>query len=154
MTRRLVRQRRCGAFAAESAVVLPTLLFLIFAIVVGGFGVFRYQQIAMLAREGARYASVHGGQYQAETGKPAATPQDVYNNAIVPLATNLDLSQMSYSVNWSNNSNMPYCVDVNHDYETPTRNTVTVTIWYNWFPEVFLVGPIVMSSSSTVPMYY
>ena len=151
MTRRFSSHRRRGSVATESVVVLPTLVFLILSIVVGGYGVFRYQQIAMLAREGARYASVHGGQYQQETGNSAATPQDVYNNAIVPFATNLDLSQLSYSVTWNAN-NMPY--SVSNDYETPTNNTVTVTVHYNWFPEAYLIGPIVLSSTSTMPMSY
>lgn len=151
MVHRFVRLRRRGIAAAESIVVLPTLLFFLLAIVVGGYGVFRYQQMALLAREGARYASVHGGQYQQETGNPAATPQDVYNNAIVPYATALDLSQLSYSVSWNVN-NMPY--SANNEYEKPTRNTVKVTISYNWFPELYLVGPIRLSSTSTIPMSY
>jgi Flp pilus assembly protein TadG len=151
MTRQLALQRRRGSLTTESIVVLPTLLFLIVATVVGGYGIFRYQQIAMLAREGARYASVHGGQYQQETGNSAATPQDIYNNAIAPFATSLDLSQLSYSVTWNAN-NMPY--SVNNDYETPTNNTVTVTVRYNWFPEAYVVGPIVLSSTSTMPMSY
>jgi Flp pilus assembly protein TadG len=151
MPHRAGRPRRSGFAATESIVVLPTLFFLILATVVGGYGIFRYQQIAMLAREGSRYASVHGGQYQQETGNPAVTPQDVYNNAILPLATSLDLSQLSYSVTW-NTSNMPYTVT--NDYENPTGNTVTVTVSYNWFPEVYLVGPITLSSTSTVPMSY
>jgi Flp pilus assembly protein TadG len=151
MIRRLSSQRRRGSLSVESVVTIPVLLTLILAILVGGYGVFRYQQIAMLAREGARYASVHGGQYQVETGNTAATPQDVYNNAIVPYAVNLDLSQLSYTVTW-NSSNMPY--SVNTDYEAPTNNTVTVTVNYKWFPEALLVGPIVLSSSSTIPMSY
>lgn len=151
MTRRLTQKRRHATAIAESAIVLPTLLFLIFATVIGGFGIFRYQQIAMLAREGARYASVHGGQYQQETGNAAATQQDVYNNAIVPFATNLDLSQLSCNVAWNAN-NMPY--SVNNDYETPTNNTVTVTVSYTWFPEAYVAGPIVLSSTSTMPMSY
>jgi hypothetical protein len=137
--------------ATESVVVVPVVVFFILATLVGGYGVFRYQQIALLAREGARYASVHGGQYQLETGNTAATPQDVYNNAILPYAVNLDLSQLSYAVTW-NSSNMPY--SVSSDYEKPTNNTVTVTVTYNWFPEAYLVGPIVLSSSSTMPMSY
>ena len=151
MLHRSLVRRRVGFAATESIVVLPTLMFLILATVVGGYGIFRYQQIAMLAREGARYASVHGGQYQQETGNPAATPQDVYNNAIAPYATNLDLAQLSYTVSWNSN-NMPYTVSNN--YETPTGNTVTVTVHYNWFPEAYLAGPIVLSSTSTVPMSY
>ncbi|MGH7171276.1 MAG: TadE/TadG family type IV pilus assembly protein [Gemmataceae bacterium] len=151
MAHRVTHPRRCGFIATESIVVLPTLLFLILATVVGGYGIFRYQQIAMLAREGARYASVHGGLYQQETGNAAATPQDVYNNAILAYATSLDLTQLSYSVTW-NASNMPY--SVGNDYENPTGNTVTVTVRYNWFPEIYLVGPITLSSTSTVPMSY
>ncbi len=151
MIRRCPREQRSAFIASESLVVLPTLFFLIIATVVGGYGVFRYQQIAMLAREGARWASVHGGQYQRDTGNAAATPSDVYNNAIAPYATSLDLSQLTYSVSW-NSSNMPYTV--NGDYEKPTGNTVTVTINYNWLPEMYLVGPITLSSTSTVPMSY
>jgi hypothetical protein len=144
--------RKRTAFAAtESLVVLPTLIFLIIATVVGGYGVFRYQQIALLAREGARWASVHGAQYQQETGNSAATPQDVYNNAIAPYATSLDLSQLTYSVTWNSNNMVYTLVD---DYEKPTGNTVTVTINYNWFPEMYLVGPITLSSTSTLPMSY
>lgn len=151
MVRRFLRQRRLGIVTTEGVLILPILMFLILSTVVGGYGVFRYQQISMLAREGARYASVHGGQYQQETGNAAATAQDVYNNAIVPLATSLDVSQLSATVAW-NSSNMPY--SVNTDYEAPTGNTVTVTVSYNWFPELYLVGPITMSSTSTMPMSY
>ncbi|HTU93687.1 MAG TPA: TadE family protein [Gemmataceae bacterium] len=151
MVCRLSQKRRRGSLSTEAVIVLPTLLFLIVATVVGGYGIFRYQQIAMLAREGARYATVHGGQYQQETGNPAATPQDIYNNAIVPFAANLDLSLLSYSVAWNAND-MPY--SVNTDYETPTNNTVTVTVSYKWFPEAYLIGPIVLSSTSTMPMSY
>jgi Flp pilus assembly protein TadG len=150
MTRRFAPRRR-GSVATESVVVVPVLLTLILGTLVGGYGVFRYQQIALLAREGARYASVHGGQYQLETGNTAAASQDVYNNAILPYAVNLDLSQLAYTVTWNSN-NMPY--SVNSDYEKPTGNTVTVTVNYNWFPEAYLIGPIVLSSTSTVPMSY
>jgi Flp pilus assembly protein TadG len=144
-------RRRAGFSFTESIVVLPVLFFLILATVVGGYGVFRYQQISMLAREGARWASVHGGQYQQETGNTAATAQDVYNNAIAPYATNLDLSQLTYTVSWNTN-NMPS--HMSRDYEKPVANTVTVTLNYNWFPEVYLVGPITLTSTSTVPMSY
>jgi len=151
MIRRSLVRRRTGLAATESVVVLPILMFLIIGTTVGGYGVFRYQQIATLAREGARYASVHGGQYQQDTGNTAATPQDVYNNVIAPFATNLDLSQLTYSVSW-NTSNMRYRMGSN--YEKPTGNTVTVTVNYNWVPELYLVGPITLTSTSTVPMSY
>ncbi len=151
MVRRFAQKRRRGAVAVESTVALPVLLFFILATLVSGYGVFRYQQISLLAREAARYASVHGGQYHLETGNAAATSQDVYNNAILPYAVNLDLSQLSYTVTW-NTSNMPY--SVGSDYVTPTNNTVTVTVNYNWFPEAYLIGPVVLTSTSTMPMSY
>lgn len=144
---------RAAFSATESAVVLPLLFFLILAIVVGGYGVFRYQQIAMLAREGARYASVHGAQSEQDTGNTAATQNDVYTNAVAPYATNLDLSQLTCKVSWSN-GNAPTNLISSGDYEKPDGSTVSVTITYNWFPELFLVGPIVLSSKSTMPMSY
>ena len=144
-------QRRSGATVVEAAFVYPVLFLLVLGLLVGAGGIFRYSQLASLAREGARYASVHGGLYQQETGNPAATPQDVYNNAILPFATNLDLSQLTYSVTW-NTDNMPYHMTA--DYEKPVANTVSVTVVYKWFPEAYFMGPLTLSSTSTVPMSY
>jgi Flp pilus assembly protein TadG len=149
MTRRPAARR--AATLVESAFVLSVLFFLLLAIVVGGYGVLRYQQLAMLAREGARYAAVHGGQYAQETGNAAATADDVYKNAILPYAVNLDPAQLSYTVSWETN-NMP-----NHttaDYEKPVANTVTVKVSYAWLPEWYLIGPITLSSTSTMTMSY
>jgi Flp pilus assembly protein TadG len=147
-----VHHRRRGTTTIEFAITCPIAFFIIFAIIVGGLGVFRYQQVASVAREGARWASVHGGQYAQETGRPAATPDDVYTNAILPAATALSPSQLSYSVTW-NKDNMPLEV-VNGDYETPTGNTVTVTVNYQWLPEMYLVGPYNLTSTSTAQMAY
>ena len=149
MTRHPAARR--GATLVESAFVLSVLFFLLLAVVVGGYGVLRYQQLALLAREGARYASVHGGLYAQETGNLAATPADVYHNAILPYAVNLDTAQMSYSVSWDTD-NMPYHTTA--DYEKPVANTVTVTVYYTWLPEVYLIGPLTLSSTSTVTMSY
>ena len=52
--------RRRGAAAVEFAAVAPVLILLLFGTVVGGLGIFRYHQVATLAREAARYASVRG----------------------------------------------------------------------------------------------
>src|SRR5207302_11000327 len=49
---------RPGATLIESAVVLALTFLLLFAILIGALGVFQRQQVAALAREGARYASV------------------------------------------------------------------------------------------------
>lgn len=122
-----------------------------FATIVGGLGVFRYQQTAELAREAARWASVHGGQYAEETGNPAATAQDVYDKAILPGAATLNLNRLSYQVTWDA-SNMP--LDANGSYATPRGNTVTVTVTYQWIPELYLAGPFSLTSTSTAQMIY
>jgi Flp pilus assembly protein TadG len=136
----------------EAALVLPLTLLILLGMFIGGLGVFRYQEVAFLAREGSRYASVHGSQYAKEvSGATAATPQDIYDNAIAPRIVCLDLSQLTYSVTW-NTSNDPYTMTSN--YEKPLGNTVSVTVSYQWFPELYLIGPYTLSSTSTVPMMY
>ncbi|MGI8981405.1 MAG: TadE/TadG family type IV pilus assembly protein [Pirellulaceae bacterium] len=149
--RQRIHHRRRGATTVEFAVTCPIVFFMIFATIVGALGVFRYQQTAELAREAARWASVHGGQYEQETGNAAATAQDIYTNAILPGATALNLSKLSYQVTW-NTSNMP--LDASESVGTPHGNTVSVTVTYQWFPEVYLIGPFNLSSTSTAQMIY
>ena len=146
-----VQHRRHGTTTVEFAIACPIAFFFIFATIVGGLGVFRYQQVASAAREGARYACVRGAQYAQETGRPAATPDDVYTNAIVPAASALDPSQLTYSVTWDQ-SNVP--LQVISNVETPRGNTVTVTVNYQWFPEMYLIGPYNLTSTSTAQMVY
>jgi hypothetical protein len=137
----------------EHALVLPMLLLFFLGIVIVGLGVFRYQQTVMLAREGARYASVRGAQYQAETGNPAATASDVYNQAILPMATGLDVASLSYFVSWPN-GNAPVYADPNSNPPfQPVGATVVVTVTYNWVPEAFF-GGVILSSTSVMPMQY
>ena len=131
--------RRRGTHLLECAVVFPVVFLLLFGLLVGALGVFRYQQVASLAREGARYASVHGSQYQQVTGKPAATAADVYNNAIAPRAVILDPSQLTSSVTWNPDNRQ--------------GSTVTVQVTYQWVPEAYL-GGLTLSSTSTMPMSY
>jgi Flp pilus assembly protein TadG len=145
------RRRRRGATTVEFAIVCPIAFFLIFATIIGGLGIYRYQQVAALAREGSRYASVHGGQYEQETGNPAATPQDIYNEAIAPRAVGLDPGRITYTVTWDVN-NLPLWVG--EDVQNPMGNTVTVTVNYQWFPEMYLAGPFTLTSTSVSQMMY
>ena len=145
------RSRSRGTSTVEFAVTCPIAIFLIFATITGALGAFRYQQVAALAREGARWASVHGGEYERETGKPAATATDIFETAILPSAVTLDPSKLSCDITW-NSSNEP--LSVHENYETPTGNTVTVKVTYVWLPEVYLVGPITLTSTSTAQMLY
>jgi Flp pilus assembly protein TadG len=123
----------------ECAVVYPLVFLLLFGLVVGALGVFRYQEVASLAREGARYASVRGREYELRTGRPAATADDVFNNAISPRAVILTPSQLSSSVTWNP--------------DNQRGSTVTVTVTYQWVPEAYL-GGLTLSSTSTTPISY
>lgn len=151
MLRPTTRQRRRGAAAIEFAFASPIVFFFLLATMVGSQGVFRYHQVAALAREGSRWASVHGGEYEKETGNAAATPEDVFNSAILPAATTLKPEHLSYEVTWDQ-SNMP--LQVTDDVQTPFGNTVTVTVNYQWLPELYLIGPFNLTSSSTAQMQY
>jgi Flp pilus assembly protein TadG len=151
LSRRRSRFPRRGTTAVEFAITCPIVFFLVFASIAGALGVFRYQQVGALAREGARWASVHGGQYSLDTDKPAATPADVYQQAIEPIMVGLDPSRLSYQVTWDK-TNMPMYVDPTTSI--PVGNTVTVTVTYQWFPELILAGPINLSSTSTAQMMY
>ena len=131
--------RRRGTHAVECAIIFPLLFLLVLGLFVGGTGVFRYQEVASLAREGARYASVRGYKYQQVTGKPAATADDVFNNAISPRAVILDPSQLSYNVTWNPDNKQ--------------GSTVTVQVTYQWVPEAYL-GGITLGSTSTMPVSY
>jgi Flp pilus assembly protein TadG len=136
----------------EFAVVGSITMLILIGLLVGGLGIFRYQQVARLARDSSRWASVHGTQYANDTNNPAATPTDVYNQVIVPNATGLDLNQLTYSVTWDA-SNSPYHTATVNGQQVKVANTVTVTITYTWIPEAYL-GGITMTSTSVTVMSY
>src|SRR5258707_15819561 len=97
---KIQKQRRRGAAVIESAIVLPIAITIVVAIIVGAFSIFVYQETASLAREGARWAAVHGTNYAQDTGQPAATRADVYNNAIAPRMVSMDPNNTTYDVLW------------------------------------------------------
>jgi Flp pilus assembly protein TadG len=146
------RRSRPGATLVESGLVLSAAFLLIVGLVVLGLGVFRYQQTAAVAREAARWASVHGGLYAQETGQPAATQQSVKNQVIPRYSTGLDPNSITvFTVTWDNASEMPLFYDsANQVWKS---NAVHVTISYQWIPEAFL-GGITLTSTSEMPMSY
>lgn len=133
------KDRRRGAIIVECAIVYPITFLLILGLIIGGMGTFRYQEVAFLAREASRYASVHGSQYATDTGKTADAAKDVYQTAILPKVVALDVNQLSYTVTW-NPDNAP-------------GSTVTVKVTYHWVPEAFLPTMNLASTSTTVMEY-
>lgn len=143
---------RRAATTVECAVVYPITFLFVVGLLVGSMGMFRYQQIASLAREASRYASVHGTQYAKDANVPAPTPADIYNAAVAAKAVGLDLSKMTYSITY-NTSNAPSHINVVNGNVTPYGNTVTVTLTYSWVPEAYL-GGITLKSTSQATMSY
>ena len=96
------KKARVGTVLAEAAFVYPVLFLLVLAIILLGISVFRYQQVAHISREASRWASVHGAEYgkdplNTDTEKRAATPQDVYDNAIAPFASGMQTAGMTFT---------------------------------------------------------
>jgi len=149
---RISRKQRRAATVLEFAIIGPLAMLLIIGAMVGGLGVFRCQQVAMLAREGSRWASTHGADYALETGNAAASSTDVLNQAILPAAVGLDRSKLSHTVTWNSSNSPTHSATVNGK-TVEVSNTVTVTVNYNWLPEAYL-GGINFSSSSTSVMSY
>src|SRR5262249_7013412 len=122
------RRPRRGAALVEAAIVYPIMFLFTFGVIVIALGMFRYQQVAAVAREGARWASVHGGQYAQETGKAKATSSTIYSNAILPMAVGLKPSQLSYTVTWDDAGEMPTYTSGGNSL----TNNVAVTVTYHW----------------------
>ena len=116
-------RRRWGGTLVEGAVVGSLALSLLLGTVVIGLGVFRYQQVADLAREGTRYASVNN------STQPNATAIKSY---LLTYASGMDSSKLACTVNWA------------------TTGVVTVTVTYQWIPEAFLASStITLTGTST-----
>jgi Flp pilus assembly protein TadG len=160
--------RRPGTAMTEAGLILTAFLFLLFAIIVGGLGVFRYQQLATLSRLGARFASVHGSQYVAEYGsRLPLQDQAAIQTYLRNQAVGLDPSQLNVQVQLSTSSGTVGWDAGGGAVATPVAttsgaaasqrtSTVTVTVTYRWMPEVgFLgVGPLNLSSSTAMPMAF
>ncbi len=144
-------QPRRGAAAVEMAAVSPVLILFIFGLIVTGLGVFRYNQTAYLAREAARYASVRGDDYFRETKKPAATQDSVIQNVVLPRATSLNPSLLTTTVTWDGGTNKSARL-VSTTSGAVTTNYVTVTVSYRWQPEIPLIPPMTLTSTSRVPV--
>jgi Flp pilus assembly protein TadG len=125
-----------GTTALECALVSPLVILLLIGMLILGLGVFRYQQLQSLAREGARYASVHGPQYASENNTSQASTSTVltYVDGLAAGLGGLDCTAVTYSA-----SSLP-C-------------TVSVTLTYTWTPG-WLFSPTTWTVTSTMPVTY
>jgi Flp pilus assembly protein TadG len=151
----LRRRRRTGTTLVESAFIYPVLFLIVAAIVLLGTAVFRYQQVAHAAREAARYASVHGARYAADTKNPAATEASIYTNVVSPMVPWVQRSGLTVAWNTSNAQTQAIVVtDPVTGLKKPVAvsNTVSATVTYIWDTGWF--GTIPLSSTSVAVMSY
>jgi len=123
----------------EAAFVYPTVVLMTLVTIVGGLGVFRSNQIAYLAREGARWALVRGARYQSEQSKSAPTAADVVAGVVNPKVSVLDPNQLTSTLTWNTSATPPTvtfkltCVRVGEVWTTsqgqlvPSPSSVTFT---------------------------
>ena len=173
MLHRPGRRRRHGGVILESAVIYPVSFFLLFALMIGGMGIFRYQQVAHLARECARFASTHGGTYAKENGTAIQAKtlpkvdEDYLQDLVKKSAISMDKTKLTTQVNISTNTGTydwddtgdtknrsPTSSTVKNNAQVTMQNTVSVTVSYQWMPELYLVGPITLQSTAVMPMSY
>lgn len=122
----------------EGAIVLPVVVLMIMGTIILGLGVFRYHQLAFLAREGSRWASVRGEKYQDERKAKPPTAADVMAAAITPLQSGLDPSKLTANLKWNTTASPP---------------SVTFQLSYEWVPEAIL-PKTTFTSTSTQPITY
>jgi Flp pilus assembly protein TadG len=145
-TQMMIRKRnlpaRRGVSMVEAAVVYPITMLLMMGTLVMGIGVFRYEQLQSLAREGARYASVHGPGYAADNPPAAiASTTDIQNNVLTPMAAGM--TGVGVTLTW--NPNPP---------TTTTPSVVTVVLTYTWVPEGIWKTSAAFTATSTMPVVY
>jgi Flp pilus assembly protein TadG len=122
--RKPLRNKRRGATLVELAIVLPLVVLMSIGLCVAELAVFRYQQVASLAHESARWASVHGKNYARRSKKPIATTNDILENVIEPRAVGLDPDKLTSVLEWNENF-----------------TAVSVTVSYQWVPEYAFFVP-------------
>ena len=134
-----------------SRIVLPVICLVM--LIVGGMGVFRYQQVACLAREAARYASVRGTQYQQTTDKTPPTQDEIVQAAVTPMAVGMDLAKISVQIEWIDGVT-GNAVAWDSAKKTPrsltatsvaVTNSVRVRVNYVWAPGVILPGSMTLT---------
>ena len=167
-------RKRNGATMVEAAIVLPIFFMFIIGMVLVGQGIYYYNLTADLARQGTRYATVHGNDYYTDSGTNMLV-SDIYNNSIKPATVGLNTSNLSYSFKfgtyvtgswvWTTISSASYWSSSapptsSNPNSTPSglslTNAVKVTVTYTWSPFVYKVGTLNMTSTGTsvMPMSY
>jgi hypothetical protein len=135
----------------ESAIIMMAFLLLIFGMIDLGRGVFRHNQLAQAARQGARQAMVHGqlapakwngGPWGPSTINVKADANGVpIVDAIQPMLVSCELDKTSIKVEWLDGSNK-------------LEKSVRVTVTSPFQPVLisFFGGAFDLHAASTMPI--
>jgi Flp pilus assembly protein TadG len=145
---RPLRSQRRGTVLAETAIVFSVVVALTVGMVVVGLGIFSYQQTSCMAREGARWLSVRGSQYNSDTSN-TGTMSNL--KSYLRGMGQVDQVAVWYGVpgnwtQWDGTSSIPITTTVG----TGTEQTwIKVKVTCNW---TAYLGNITMGSTAQVPM--
>ena len=140
MRRRSQSNQRRGATLVEAAIIYPIAVLLTVGLMIFGMGVSRYNQVAGLAREGARWASVHGAQYASDHPSGiSVSGTSIKDYLVTNKMAAMDSDALTVTAAWSPSN--------------AKGGEVTVTVSYNWIPEAYW-GSITFTSTSKAIVTY
>jgi hypothetical protein len=156
-----VDRPRSGSVVVECAIIFPLMFLMTMGLLVGGLGVYRYNEVAHLSHSCARFASVHGGAYATEnaTAIAAGTMPQVdsayLQNYVQNMAILCNPANLTVSISLiSRNGSAPWSVTNNGVVTGGNEDVVVVTVTYAWTPELYLAGPINLTHTAVLPMSY
>lgn len=125
-----------GQVFLEFALIVPAFLVLLFSIMWLSLAVYAYNYVGYAAREGSRYAAVHGTDSKQPVTTASAVTAFVQNET-----TGLDTSKLTVSTTWTPSA-------------TPGKpgSTVQVQVQYQFQLSVPFMPPITLPLSSTSKM--
>ena len=135
------RTRRRGQALVEFALVAPLFIVVLLAAIEVGRYIYHYEMLNNAAREGVRYAIVHG----ALSGDPTGPPHDPTGDDI-----KLAVSQASLSLIGVGDMTIPDPIYAGPNGTSNKRGSnVTVSVTYTYASIIPLVPPISVSAEST-----
>jgi Flp pilus assembly protein TadG len=164
------RARRTGQAMVEFALIAPLFFFLLFSIIEFGRAVYYIQMLNNAAREGARFAIVHGSNSRADAGPlpavelaktPPRVPKDPTGATVVAATKSaaiaiIDSAANAFAVDvrWcANDGDIVDCPGTYGDGDNGRNQTVKVTISYTFQPMIAGVVPLptfTMTGGSTL----
>ena len=144
-------RRRRGQALVEFSLVAPIFFFLIFGIIDFGRYVYYVQVLNNAAREGARYAIVHGGLSLDPTGPPSADPSGDKVKAVVRkylVGVVGQSTELTINVCWKPKNGIGAVCGGDNSRESPVQ--VTVDYQFRSAIPIVPIPPLNVQGASTL----